>query len=144
MKKIFATLATLLLTLSAYAQPTSVRYEKEHDFFMNVLANPTFRLYDFLRVGLSSKNMEFLEYSVYCNSSNAQEECQNANVDMLTAYKKVAAAWRVFLEIENRDISEVEPFMLSFHRNNYLAPRVCPDPELKYKLSIVPLKLVDY
>lgn len=43
------------LNMQAQNAPTSVAYRKEHDFFLNVIANKKFTIYDFLCVGFRSR-----------------------------------------------------------------------------------------
>ena len=137
-------IAAMLFSQNVYSQPKSVEYEKEYDFFLNVLVNPNLRIYDFLAAGLNSKNTEFHDFSAYYHSENTQNKCKKLKINIREAYNKAAAAWRVFLEVEHTDLDEFGQYMISYHRDNIFAPRNCPDPELKHKLSIVPLKLERY
>lgn len=128
------------------AQPKSIKYHKENDFFMNIIYNPSFSLYNFLTIGLNSKNTDLKELGVYLKSNNARTQCQKLNIDMTETYKKVKASWRVFLEIENTDLSVngFGKYMIEASPYNIFVPKTCPNPELKHKLSIVPLKLEEY
>lgn len=128
------------------AQPQSIKYQKENDFFMNIIYNPTFSLYNFLTIGLNSKNTDIKELNVYLKSHNAKTQCQKLNIDITEAYKKAKACWAVFLEIENTDLSVngFGKYMIETSPYNIYAPKNCPNPELKHKLSIVPLKLKEY
>lgn len=128
------------------AQPKSIQYQKENDFFMNIIYNPSFSLYDFLTIGLHSKNTDLKELGVYLKSNNARTQCQKLNINITETYRKVKAAWKVFLEVENTDLSVngFGKYMLDYSPYNIYAPKNCPNPELKHKLSIVPLKLEEY
>lgn len=129
-----------------FAQTKNIKYEKEQDFFMNIIYNPEASLYTFLQVGLSSKNTELKELHRYLASNNVKEQCAKLKIDIRETYKKVKACWAVFLEIENTDLSYdgFGKYMMSYDAYNIFAPQSCPNPELKHKLSIVPLKLEKY
>lgn len=146
MKSIYIIILCAILPISIFAQPTSIHYKKENDFFMNVIYNPTFNLYQFLSIGLSSKNTELKDLNIYVNSAIVKGKCSELNVNISETYKKVKAAWKVFLDVENTDISAkgFGQYMITNSPYNPVAPRSCPNPELKHKLSIVPLKLEEY
>ncbi len=135
-------LIALICAVSCYAQPKSIHYKKENDFFMNVIYNPGFSIYDFLQVGLSSKNTELKELHSYLASNTVKEQCAKLKIDIRETYNKVKACWDVFLEVENTDLS-YDGFG-KYMTYNRFAPQRCPNPELKHKLSIVPLKLEEY
>ena len=113
---------------------------------MNIIYNPSFSLYNFLTIGLNSKNTDLKELNVYLKSNNAKAQCQKLNINMTETYKKVKASWKVFLEVENTDLSVkgFGKYMFEYSPYNINAPKNCPNPELKHKLSIVPLKLEEY
>lgn len=95
---------------------------------------------------MNSRNTQLKAKSIYINSQKAKELCAAQNISVSVAYDKIYASWLVFLEIENTDISfdGFGKYMMNYHRDNLSAPRNCPNPELKHKLSIVPLKLERY
>lgn len=134
------------MTIPIFAQPKSIYYKKENDFFMNVIYNPDFSIYEFLKVGLTSKNTELKDLHIYVNSKVVQDKCRELNISISESYYKIKASWKVFLEIENTDLSYdgFGKYMIETHSHNIFAPRTCPNPELKHKLSIVPLKLEEY
>lgn len=146
MKRSILTICLLVVAfILASAQPKSVHFQKD-DFFMDVLYNPNASIYQFLVAGLSSKNTELKELHRYQTSKVVQDKCRELNVSIIESYNKIKAAWKVFLEVENTDIS-VDGFgkyMMNYSPYNIFAPRSCPNPELKHKLSIVPLKLEEY
>lgn len=146
MKKVILIIVALCASLMTNAQPKSIYYEKEYDFFVNVITNPTSRLYDLLWAGMNSKNTLLKDKSIYVNNQEAKEMCAKLNISVSVAYDKIYASWLVFLEIENTDISinGFGKYMINYHRDNLDRPRTCPNPELKHKLSIVPLKLEVY
>ena len=143
---IYILLSTFGLSMPVVAQPRNLHYEKENDFFMNVIYNPTFSIYDFLTVGLNSKNTDLKELHIYQKSKNATSQCRKLKINMTIAYNKVKASWKVFKEVENTDLSSngFGKYMMSYSQYNIFAPKNCPNPELKHKLSIVPLKLEIY
>lgn len=143
-RTLFVMIVAMLLIQNIYAQPKSIQYEKEYDFFMNVVRNPTYRIYDFLVFGLNSRNAQLLDYTEYYNSNKVKNICQKLNIDIYKTYKKIKVAWNVLIEVENTNLDEFGKYMLEYHRDDIFAPRNCPNPELKHKLNIVPLKLENY
>ena len=130
----FFTLVSLLCMVSyAFAQyPKSANYKKENDFMVAVLNNPTFSLFDFISVAeMHERNTQFLDESRYTKSNFIM---------------KVKAAWRIFIEIQDTDVSYkgMGKYFVKHDMFDIDAPRNCPYPELKHKLSIVPLKLEEY
>ena len=146
MKKIVLITVALCAFTISHAQPKNINYEKEYDFFANVITNPTSRLFDLLEAGMNSRNTQLKAKAVYVNNQEAKNLCAAQNMSVSVAYDKIYASWLVFLEIENTDISVngFGKYMMNYHRDNLSAPRNCPNPELKHKLSIVPLKLEKY
>ena len=146
MKRLLVILLCVFSVISIFAQPKSILYKKENDFFMNVIYNPDMSLYKFLVVGLSSKNTELRDLNIYVNSKIVQDKCRELNVSISESYYKIKVSWKVLLEIENMDLSYdgFGRYMIETHSHNIFTPRTCPNPELKHKLSIVPLKLEEY
>ena len=133
------------MTISIFAQPKRIHYQKD-DFFMDVIYNPNASLYQFLIAGLTSKNTELKDLHIYVNSKTVQDKCRELNVSISESYYKIKASWKVFLEIENTDLSYdgFGKYMIEVSPYNIFVPKTCPNPELKHKLSIVPLKLEEY
>lgn len=133
------------MTIPIFAQPKSIHYQKD-DFLMDVIYNPNASLYQFLSAGLTSKNTELKDLHIYVNSKVVQDKCRELNVSISESYYKIKASWKVFLEIEKTDLSYYGfgKYMIETPHQNIFAPRTCPNPELKHKLSIVPLKLEEY
>lgn len=153
MKRGFVVFCLICITTLSFAQfnaPKNVTYKKENDFMLNVLYNPKFCLYDFLLVGLHERNTAFLDKNTYKSSSKVINKCKeiygnnynNNTFDII--YSKVKAAWKVFLEVQDCDIDEMAKYFTNYSKDNIFRPRNCPNPELKHKLSIVPLSLEDY
>jgi hypothetical protein len=116
--------------------------EEKTDFFMAVVLNPNFCLYDFLCVGLNAKNTELRSVSEYNASNYARIECQKRGLDIFTTYNKVKKAWPIFLQVQNTDVKEFGKYMVEYDKSDIFAPK-CPNPALKQKLKTIPLKLDD-
>lgn len=150
----FFTLVSLLcMVSSAFAQyPKSTKYKKENDFMVAVLNNPTFSLFDFISVAeMHERNTQFLDESTYTKSNFIVNKCKELygsfnSQTFHTTYMKVKAAWRIFLEVQNTDVSYkgMGKYFVKHDMFDTDAPRNCPNPELKHKLSIVPLRLENY
>ncbi len=130
-----------LLFNNGIAQPKSVEYEKQ-DFLLTVLANPNFSLCGFKDVGLNESNTSLDYESTYINTKSQyfhkmmiEAVGRDDYNTRKTVYKKVAASWKVFKEIQYRS----ECVDVVFDRNDIFAPKI--DPVIRHKLSIVPLKL---
>ena len=133
-----------LLFINAIAQPKSVEYEKQ-DFLLNVLTNPSLTLCGFKDVGLNTSNTSLDYESTYLNIKNQafhklmiQAVGRDDYNTRKTVYKKVAASWRVFKEIQYQK----ECVDVHYSQYNIFAPKI--DPVIRHKLSIVPLKLEKY
>ena len=75
----YFTLVLLLCGVSfTFAQyPKSTVYQKKNDFMVAVLNNPTFSLFDFIRVsGLHERNTQFLDEDTYTRSSFVINRCK--------------------------------------------------------------------
>lgn len=130
------------------AQPKTVNYQKEHDFILEVFANPNFSIYEFLSVGLNEKNTQLLPEERYHKSTYVQNKCKKMYGKYTYAifhdvYRKVSASWTVFKEVQYTDLSYngFGKYMMRYDPFDTSRPLNCPNPELKHKLSIVPLKL---
>lgn len=97
-----------MLLNTTIAQPQSIEYKKQ-DFLLAVLANPTFSLCDFKDVGLDESNTCLENEALYVNTKS--QEFHKFMIRVVgkddfntrkTVYKKVAASWRVFKEIQYR------------------------------------------
>lgn len=159
MKKILLLTIMMLYTMFLFAQsrplningsqpPRTIEYkEEEHDFMLSVCSNPNLRLYDFLWVGYSEKNTKLLPMNEYRDYVCVRKQCQDkygkfSESKYQKIYKKVSASWKVFKEVQYINVDEWLLYMAEWKPNNQLAPR-CPNPQLRHKLSIVPLKLDD-
>ena len=75
----FLTLIFLLCTVSVVSAqyPKSTVYQKKNDFMVAVLNNPTFSLFDFIRVsGLHERNTQFLDENTYTKSNFIVNRCK--------------------------------------------------------------------
>lgn len=153
MKK-YIILIFLLCGISiVFAQvPKSASYKKKNDFMVAVLNNPTFSLFDFISVAeMHERNTLFLSESAYTKSNFIINKCKelygqyNAQT-FHTIYMKVSTSWKVFIEVQNCDVSYngMGKYFMKHDMFDTDTPRNCPYPELKHKLSIVPLRLEEY
>ena len=122
--------------VSKAATPNS----SNNDFMMNVLANPTFSIYDLHLVGLNTSNTSLKPLSTYLNSDNAKKYCSKNNISVRDAYNKISKAWQIFKEVERYE-SQWAACMANYSSSNIFAPKSNPNPELRKKLSIIPLRL---
>ena len=132
--------------------PKSTNYKKKNDFMVAVLNNPTFSLFNLISIGgLHERNTQFLDESSYVKSNFIINKCKELqgqyNAQIFHAiYQKVSASWKVFIEVQNSDLSHngMGKYFMKYDMFDTSAPRDCPYPELKHKLSIVPLRLEEY
>lgn len=148
MKRILFLLLAVANIAFIFAQPKTIQYHKEHDFILEILANPNFSIYDFLCVGLNEKNTQLISEDIYHKSSYVQNECKKLYGKYTYAvfheiYRKASASWAVFKEVQYTDISYngFGKYMMKRDYFDTTKPLNCPNPELKHKLSIVPIKL---
>lgn len=120
-------------------------YQKENDFMVAVLNNPTSNLFDFIRVsGLHERNTQFLTESQYWNTRFIKNKCSEMGItDFHSIYRKVQTAWNIFREVQDTDVSfdGMGQYFYDYGQFDVMKPTTCPYPELKHKLSIVPLQL---
>lgn len=146
MKKIVFLGYYLCIGVLAFAQPKNVNYEKQ-DFLLNVLGNPTLCLEDFRDVGLNETNTSLEPASIYLNTKSqyfhslmikavGKDDYNTRKV----VYNKVAAAWRVFKQIQYAGGTRRLGSAYNIFDTRYKET----SPELRHKLSIVPLKLTKY
>lgn len=164
MKRFLFLMSVFISCSVLFAQPKTVEYQKENDFIVAVLNNPTFSIYEFLCSGLNEKNTQFLAEYQYRKSNFVKNKCKEmygiyTDAIFHNIYRKVSASWTVFKEVQFTDLSYDgfgkymmfgDEYSLSdvilggknlsgmFDTRRHLN---CPNPELKHKLSIVPLKL---
>lgn len=120
-------------------------YQKENDFMVAVLNNPQFNLYDFIKIsGLHERNTQFLTEAQYWNTKYIKNKCVEMGInDFHRIYNKVRTAWCIFKEIQDTDVSYdgMGKYFYNYGDWDITKPSNCPYPELKHKLSIVPLQL---
>ncbi len=141
MKRIISIIICLILlsTLELSAQPKSINYKKEHDFFLEVIHNPDFSLGEFLVVGINSSNCELKSFDVYNSNYKIRDYCRKNNININIAYYQIKSSWQVLLLIEDADWLDA---MIPPTQRTIFHSKV--DPELKHRVSIVPLKLEEY
>ena len=112
MKRNLFILIFLYIAIAISAQTNkSELHKKENDFMVAVLNNPTFSLYDFISItNLHEHNTQFLKEELYRESDFIKNKCKELygqyNIQTLhVIYKRVSTAWKVFLEVQNCDVS---------------------------------------
>lgn len=123
----------------------TTNYQKENDFMVAVLNNPSFNLYEFITVaGLHERNTQFLTESQYQATNYIKNKCSEMNItNFHIVYVKVHKAWNIFKEVQDTDVSfdGMGKYFYKYSMWDVTKPTSCPYPELKHKLSIVPLRL---
>ena len=147
-------LCFLTVAFSQFNPPKSIHYKKEHDFMLTVLFNPQFSLYDFITVGINEKNTHLRDEYTYSKSEKVINKCKEFYGDkyneytLHATYMKIKASWKVFLEVLNYSIEDMHLAMYTPPSDYILFTTRkiddCPNPELRHKLSIVPLYLEEY
>lgn len=138
------------VSISLSAQNYS-NQRKPNDFLLNVFGNPTFRLYDFLCVGLNGNTAEFLSEETYYNhpriKSLVLEKYGDYNYELFhKIYIGLNYSWKTLLEVQHCDLDEMLKYMTEYGTDNIYAKSMqqnCPYPELRDNLQIVPLKIVE-
>ena len=136
--KIFTLLLFLLSSLNSVCQTS-----EKKDFFLNVLANPTFSLCDFKHIGLNEHNTKLETEEVYLNKRYSSKNlnkwlnktfgnCEKKTVH--TAYIKIKNAWEAYKKVQYRD----ECIHVKYSRENIWAKPM--DPSVKSILSTIPLE----
>ena len=108
---------------------------KEHDYFLELMSNPTFSPKDFQLVGLDSSNTELLNKDKYKNSQTIQnfELFQtNGKFDE----KKFDLAYEQALQQYN-ELSNLTESDKPFYRNDIFAPDTLKNKEPEYKITKV-------
>lgn len=94
----------------------------QNDLMLNIVANPTFSLEDFVVVGINKNNVSLKDIQIYRDDpyirSVFTDEFGNLNEMRLQSLYHKAMEWLSRLQKDNVQ-SDVEP---SFHRDNIFAP----------------------
>ena len=120
--------------------------EKQNDYFLNLLGNPTFSPLDFNSVGLSVDNTSIQDKSVYLNSNKIKDEPifkdKNGNFDQSRFdefYNLAKTGYDVLTQIKTaQDIGDT----WKFYKGDFLAPKnlVNEEPEFKIEKTRNPLR----
>lgn len=138
----YAVIILLITSLQSFCQTTDKK-----DFFLNVLANPTFSLCDFKHIGLNEGNTKLETEEVYQSKRYSSKNLNKwlkktfGNCDKQTvhsAYVKIQAAWNAYKKIQYRD----ECIHVKYSRDNIWVKQM--DPSVKNILSTIPLELKTY
>lgn len=143
----------IALELSAIIHFNSCKYTKEQDFFLNVLANPNADLFTLLSAGFSLDNTELKQDdNIYYNSEKIRNliKKEYGYFDALLfhdIYEKIRYSWSIFIEVQNYDWEEMKQYVIdcSYGPDNIYVNRrrSCPNPILRDKLKIIPLKVTN-
>lgn len=108
---------------------------KEHDYFLELMSNPTFSPKDFQLVGLDSSNTELLSKDTYMKSPSIQNY-EMFQTDGVFDEKKFNLAYEQALQQYNElsNLSEIEK---PFYRNDLFAPDNLKSKEPEFKIEKV-------
>lgn len=118
-------------------------YEKKtNDFLVAIINNPTFSIYDFMLVGLTAGNTQFLSENQYAQSSFVRNHFNPATFHQ--TYIKMTKAWQAFLRCQGVNIndSEIRKYMMHYDMFDIDKPRIsdAANPQLIRDLQTIPLQ----
>ena len=141
MRKLVLLIIAFFLSNVLFAQS-----QKENDFVVAVLNNPTYSIYDLLVLDLNESNTQFLSENFYQKTKYIQNKCkelygQYTYSKFHDIYRRISASWTIFKQVQYTDISYngMGKYMMKYDPFDSRVPK-CPNPELKKKLSIIPLR----
>lgn len=106
---------------------------KEHDYFLELMSNPTFNPKDFQMVGLDSNNTELLNKDKYKNSETVRNfEMFQTNGEF--DEKKFDLAYEQALQQYN-ELSNLTEFDKPFYRNDLFAPDTLKNKNPEFKIT---------
>lgn len=116
---------------------------KKNDFMVAVINNPTFTIYDFLRIsGINSNNTQFLSFDRYCRSNFIRQRYDP--ITFKNVYEKTQRAWYILERLQNTDLydPEISKYMMEYDPYDVCAPRIeqASNPKLIRELKIIPLQ----
>ena len=115
---------------------------KENDFFVTVINNPSYRIYDLIMIaGLNSYNTQFLTEQEYASSKFVRKNYTPANFHR--TYSKLFKAWKLFQKCQNYDLNneEIKSYMYDYSIWDVNKPNInqASNPQLIRALKVVPL-----
>ena len=144
-------LCFIAIAFAQFNPPKNIHYkEKKYDFLLNVLSNPEASLYTFICVGFNERNIEFHDETTYSQDQGTINKCKELygkkynERTFHSIYMKVKASLNVFLEILQYSEEEISLEMMPDRARGLLGKGKKTNPELRHKLSIVPLYLEEY
>lgn len=154
MKKFVLFLILHCVIVPTYANVTklnSVEQGKPQDFLLNVFANPSFRIYDFLCVNINETTTEFLSEDFYFNHPRVEkivrERYGRFDYQLFhNIYLGLSYSWRILLEVQYSNLDTMLKYMTEYAPNNFEArimQQNCPYPELRDKLKVLPLQIIE-
>lgn len=116
---------------------------KENDFLVAIINNPTFTIYDFIRIsGLNTNNTQFLSFDRYCRSKFIRERYDPSS--FRDVYNKAQRAWNIFCQLQDVDIydTEISKYMMEYSPFDTSKPQInqASNPNLIRNLKIIPLQ----
>lgn len=108
---------------------------KEHDYFLELMSNPTFSPKDFQLVGLDSSNTQLLNKDKYKNSESVQN-FEMFQTDGKFDEEKFNLAYEQALQQYN-ELSNLTESDKPFYRNDIFAPDTLKDKEPEFTISKV-------
>ena len=126
-----------------YPEQNIGSYEKKtNDFLVAIINNPTFSIYDFMRVGLTAGNTQFLAENQYAQSSFVRNHFEPATFHQ--TYIKMTKAWQAFLRCQGVNIndSEISKYMMHYDMFDINKPSIsdAANPQLIWDLQTIPLQ----
>lgn len=115
---------------------------KENDFLLAAILNPSFNLYDFYKeLGMNPQNTKFLSFERYCRSNFIREKYTPSEFQKV--YNNVKGVWNIFQNLSNVNINtyEVKKYMLKYSPYDSSQPRIedASNPQLIRNLKVKPL-----
>lgn len=116
---------------------------KENDFMVAAINNPTFTIYDFLKIsGLNTSNTQLLSYDRYCRSNFIRQRYDPTSFRV--AYTRVQRAWNILCRLQNIDLDnpDISKYMMEYSPFDVSAPRIenSANPGVIKDLKIIPLQ----
>lgn len=115
---------------------------KPNDFLVAVINNPSYSIYDLMKVaGLNIHNTQFLPFDRYCRSNFIRERYTPGS--FRDVYNRIERGWRIFNDLSNVNIEdeEISKYMFEYDTWDVTAPRIeqARNPQVIKNLKKKPL-----
>lgn len=115
---------------------------KENDFLLAAIFNPSFNLHDFYKVlDMNPQNTQFLSFERYCRSNFIRERYTPSEFQKV--YNNVKRAWNIFQNLSkvNMNTYEIKKYMLEYSPYDSSQPRIedASNPQLIRNHKVKPL-----